>query len=142
MTESPSNDRPILDEAKRKAIIALAGSAVAAAVSFGAITPALADQINTTVAGLLGVVVTVLPMVTSLLHALGIVRSAEPRTTPVDSPSDQDGNPLVPLPNLDGRPPVMADSIDADGDDEGGAAPGDKAEREPPEGGSGSHRAQ
>ena len=118
---------------------------MAAAVAFGAITPALADQINTTVAGLLGAVVTVLPMVTSLLHALGIVRSAEPRTTPVDSPSDQDGNPLVPLPNLDEQPPIMADSIDADGDtdgDDGGAATEDQAEHEAPEDGHGRHRTQ
>lgn len=103
------NNRPILSEAKRKSLIALVGSAVAAAVSFSVISPELAEQINAGWAWALGAIVTVIPFVTSILHSLGIVKGAEPQTTPVDSPQAMNGEPLVPL---------SAAGLDEPGDEE------------------------
>lgn len=94
---SRANDRPILDEAKKKALIALVGSAVSALVSFGFMSPELAEQISSGWAWALGAIVTALPFATSVLHSLGIVKGAEPKTTPVDSPTDNEGEPMVPL---------------------------------------------
>lgn len=116
----PANDRPILSEAKRKSLIGLVGSIVAALVAFGFMSPELAEKISSGWAWALGAIVTALPMVTSVLHALGIVKGAERKTTPVDSPQAMNGEPLVPLSaaGLDEPGKDTEDDQDGGGDEE------------------------
>ncbi|HCB80542.1 MAG TPA: hypothetical protein DEQ00_04115 [Mycobacterium tuberculosis] len=126
---SGGNDRPILDEARKKALIGLVGSVVAAAVAFGFMSPELADQINSGWAWVLGAVITALPFVTSVLHALGIVKGAEPKTTPVDSPTGNDGVPMVSIADAQLWRPDVEGAVVASADEPPDSVDGD----EPPE---------
>lgn len=93
--------RPILDAMTSGGnLIALVGSLVAGGVAFGVLNAIQANAINNIVAA----IVTVIPAATAVLAQFHVLRTAEPRVTPLSDPQDSDGTPLVrPL----AAPPVL-----------------------------------
>jgi hypothetical protein len=84
--------RPILEAFKSVgSAVALIGSIVTSLVGWGIISATQGDAVN----GLLGAIPGVVALVTSLLSAFGVVKSAEPKVTPVSDPVDNSGRPLV-----------------------------------------------
>jgi hypothetical protein len=84
--------RPILDAFKSVgSAIALLGSIVTSLVGWGVISAAQGDAVN----GLLGAIPGVVGLVVALLTAFGVVKKAEPKVTPLSSPRNNAGQPLV-----------------------------------------------
>lgn len=80
--------------------LGIVGSVVVAALGYGVLTLTQGDA----VAGLLGTIPGVVQAVATTLTAFGIVRKAEPLTTPLSSPRTATGTPLRPA--GDPAPPV------------------------------------
>jgi hypothetical protein len=71
--------------------ITAVGTLVAAGVSVGV----LSDRQATVVNWVASVLVTLCPLVTSVLVQWHVLRTAEPLVTPLSDPQDADGQPLV-----------------------------------------------
>lgn len=91
--------RPILQAAiQLKTWIGVVSSVVAALGAAGALMSA--EQVSA-VQGVLTCVLVLIPAVSTVLTAFGIVRRSEPLVTPMADPRDNDGTPLV---AVGGRP--------------------------------------
>lgn len=85
--------RPILEAFKSVgSAVAFIGSVATSLVGWGVLSAAQGDAVN----GLLGAIPGLVALATSLLAAFGVVRKAEPKVTPVESPRDDSGNELKP----------------------------------------------
>jgi hypothetical protein len=84
--------RPILEAFKSVgSAVALIGSIVTSLVGWGVLSATQGDAVN----GLLGAIPGVIALVTALLSAFGVVKSAEPKVTPIEDPRNNAGQPLV-----------------------------------------------
>lgn len=84
--------RPIMDAFKSVGTaVAFIGSVVTSLVGWGVLSATQGDAVN----GLLGAIPGAVGLVTALLSAFGVVKSAEPKVTPVDDPRNNAGQPLV-----------------------------------------------
>jgi len=91
-TPQPGRPRPILDAVRGVGTVtALIGSLVTALVGVGVFNTAQGSAAQ----ALLATVAAVIPAVTGLLVAFGVLRKAEPKVTPLSSPMDNQGRPLV-----------------------------------------------
>lgn len=89
----PLRPRPLLDAMTSGGTwITTVGTLAAAGVSIGILTTSQANLVNYVAA----VVVSLAPLVTSVLVQYHILHTVEPLVTPVADPQTADGTPLVP----------------------------------------------
>lgn len=89
--------RPILDAFKSVgSAVALIGSILTSLVGWGVISATQGDAVN----GLLGAIPGAVALVTSLLAAFGVVKSAEPKVTPLSDPRNNLGETLTATNNV------------------------------------------
>ncbi|WP_134664027.1 hypothetical protein [Amycolatopsis sp. CFH S0078] len=94
--------RPILEAIRGGGWKTLAGTLIAAAVSFGILNAEQATALDNVVAA----VVTLITFVTSAVAQFHVLDHAEPQVTPVADPRDDRGRPLVPAADEPGGQPT------------------------------------